>query len=351
MRDFEKKLALKLKAEAERIVPECHKFDMETKEITWEEERLWKARDKKRRFLSQRRVITSVVAAILILSIFSLDHIIENQKNGYSFQIVAFAGESIDPNKMEERLLEADISMVMPNGQITLFPEDTGPEPGTYGWGTGSFYVTGEDIARVTYSLKNGMMEHYDTALEYKLNLEGNPVQIEFFLPYKVFNLDEKQISEYEMPKYTERFKELWNSGKCPEIEAVKKGYFAGKSLNVEDYTIMNFVGTWNDAQTDGRYFRLSDIALDKQLNKEAHEVTVEYYGFDYGEKFNFSDSIYSVLWSPVFKPYSTIGVTNPADLPGDEMTVTIEFHNGKIIKKVISLSFNKEGYAVAEIK
>ncbi len=145
--------------------------------------------------------------------------------------------------------------------------------------------------------------------------------------------------------------KELWNSGDCPELEAVKKGYFAGKSLNIEDYTIMSFVGTWSAAQTDGRYFRFRDIALDKQLNSEGHKVTVEYYHFDYGEQFNFDDSIYGVLWSPKFKPYSTAAVTNPADLPGDELTVTVELRNGDVIKKVIRLGFDREGYVIAKIK
>ena len=113
----------------------------------------------------------------------------------------------------------------------------------------------------------------------------------------------------------------------------------------------MSFVGTWKAAQTGGRYFRFIDKALDERLSKEAHQVTVEYYHFDYGEAFNFSDSIYSVTWSPGFKSSSIIGVTNPEDLPGDEMTVTVELKNGEVIKKVISLTFDKEGYAVARIK
>ena len=186
---------------------------------------------------------------------------------------------------------------------------------------------------------------------EHKLNTEGNPVRIEFFLPYTALNLDESQISEFRLEEsYKERLKELWNSGKCPELEAVKKSDFAGKSLNIEDYTIMSFVGTWDAAQTDGRYFRLRDIALDKQLNEEGHKVTVEYYHFDYGEDINFDDSLYSVIWSPTFKPYSTIGVTNPEDLPGDEMTVTVKLQNGEIIRKVILLSFDEEGYVMAKI-
>lgn len=39
---------------------------------------------------------------------------------------------------------------------------------------------------------------------------------------------------------------------------------FLGSSI--EAYTIMNFVGTWSAAQTDGRYFRFRDITQDKQL-------------------------------------------------------------------------------------
>ena len=349
MRDFEKKLALKLKSEAERIVPECPQFvmDLEMKESTRKEE------IPKKRLLVRKHMIAAAVAAILVLSVIGFDYISETGEGGYSFQIIAFAGESIDKNIMEEKLLEADISMVMPNGQITLNNEAvSGPETWIYGWSTGSFYVTGDHIAQVTYSLKNGIMEHYDKALEYKLNLEGNPVRIEFFLPYKVLNLDEAQISDYQIEtKYTERFKELWNSGNCPELEAVKKGYFVGKSLNVEDYTIMNFVGTWNDAQKEGRYFRLRDIALDNRLNHEAHELTVVYYDFDYGEEFNFDDSMYSVLWSPEFKSFSMGEIKNPADLPGDEMIITIELENGDIIKKVIALSFDEEGYVVTALR
>ena len=287
-----------------------------------------------------------------MISILCLDNFLEIKGNGHSFQIIAFAdNEGIDRNQLEKRLLEADISLVMPNGRITLDP-DAVPEPGAYGWGTGSFYVAGEDIIRVTYSLKTGMIQHYDQAMEYKKNLEGNPVQMEFFLPYTVLDLDETKISIYEQEeKYTERLKALWNSGECAELEAVKKGYFTGKSLDVENYRIINFVGTWDAAQTDGRYFRFTDIALDQQLNKEAHKVAVEYYHFDYGKDFNFDDSIYGVTWYPMFKPYATVGVTNPEDLPGDEMTIAIELRNGEIIEKIISLSFDKDGYVVARIK
>ena len=354
MRNFEKKLTLKLKEETERIMPNFRQFDIVIKTEAEEKNQHANSDIEKRRLLSRKRMIAAAAAIIfLFISITSLDYFFESKGNGYSFQIIAFAGSgNIDSNNIEERLLEADISMVMPNGQITLNPNVDTQDAGAYGWGTGSFYVTGKNIARVTYSLENGRISHYDTAMEYKQNIEGNPVQIEFFLPYTVLNLDEKQISEYELEeKYTERLKELWNSGESPELEAAKKGYFAGKSLDIEKYSIMNFVGTWKAAQTNGRYFRFRDTTLDEQLNREAQKLTVEYYDFDYGKDFNFDDSIYSVLWSPTFKPNTMIDVTTPEDLPGDKMTITIELQNGEILKKVILLSFDKEGYVVAKIK
>ena len=289
MRNFEKKLSLRLKEETERITPECGLFDIEMKEVTEEENQLSKPDINTRRWISRNSMLASSVAIILlVVSVFCFDYFSESKGNGHSFQIIAFAdNESVDRNQLEEKLLKADISLIMPNGQITLNPAGI-QNAGVYGWGTGSFYVVGKDIARVTYSLKNGMINHYDQAMEYKKNLEGNPVQIEFFLPYTVLNLDETKISIYQLEeKYTERLKELWNSGRCSELEAVKKGYFAGKSLDIENYTIMSFVGTWEAAQTDGRYFRFRDIALDQQLNKEEHRVTVVYYHFDYGEDFN----------------------------------------------------------------
>lgn len=353
MRNFEKKLSLKLKGEIERIVPEYRQFDIEIKRETEEEYRSSPV-IRRRRGLFQKRMLASFAAMIiLIVSIFGIDYLFGGKGESHSFQIIAFAGsESMDKSQLEERFLEADISLVMPNGQITLDPDSDSSNGLNYGWGTGSFYVAGKDIVRVTYSLKNGLIQHYDQAMEYKQNLEGNPVQIEFFLPYSALNLDESKISIYQIEQeYTERFKELWKSEESPELEAVKKGYFAGKSTDLEDYTIMNFVGTWDAAQTNGRYFRLRDIALDDQLNKEAHKVTVEYYHYDYGKDFDFDDSIYSVMWSPDFSLYPTAGITTPEDLPGDEMTITVELKNGETIQKHISLSFDKEGYVVARIK
>lgn len=358
MRDFEKKLALKLKAETEKIVPESRGFDLakEIKEGMREENQRLSPGIKKKRPIPQGRLIASAaVIVLLFVSIFSIDYFFENRVSHHSFQIISYAdSDGMKGIPIEERLLEADISMVMPHGQIDLNPNFNAQNVNdwAYGWGTGSFYVSGKDIARVTYSLKNGLISHYDQAMEYKQNLEGNPVQIEFFLPYSALDLNETRIPEYQLEeRYTKRLKELWNSGDCPELEAAKQGYFSGKSLDIEDYTIMNFVGTWSAAQTDGRYFRFRDIAQDKQLNREGHKITVEYYHFDYGEQFNFDDSIYSVLWSPKFKPYSTAGVTNPADLPGDELTVTVELQNGDIIKRAIKLTFDKEGYVIAKIK
>lgn len=295
--------------------------------------------------------VSSVAVAILILLIISPYFLFKSKERDPSFQIIAFAGDSLDKNQLEERLIKADISMVMPNGQIVLNLGDA-LEPGSYGWGTGSFYVTGKDIARVTYSLKYGMMQHYDKAMEYKQNLEGNPIKIEFFLPYSALDLDQSKITGDEPEnKYLDRLKTLWNSGKCPDIEAVKKGYFTGKSLDIEDYSIMSFVGTWKDAQTNGRYFRFIDRALDEKLNTEAHKLTVEYYHFDYGKEFNFNDSIYSVTWTPTFKPNLMLSVKSPEELPEDEMIVNIELKNGEVIRKVIRLSFNKDGYVVAKIK
>ena len=350
MRNFEKKLAVKLKGEIHRIVPECEGSEIEKKGDAEGEIRYAENPDiKKRKQFSGKRMIAAVaVVALILLSVFGFDSLFERKENGPSFQIIAFAdSDGINENELEERLLDADISMIMPNGQIMLDLEHN-----SYGWGTGSFYVLGKDIDRVTYSLKKGMIRHYDTAEEYKQNIEGNPVRIEFFLPYAVLDLDESKLDEYKLEStYTERLKELWNSGECPELEAIKKSYFVGKSLDIDDYTIMNFVGTWKAAQTDGRYFRFRDISLDKQLNEEAHKVTVKYYHYDYGKDFNFDDSIYGVTWNPVFKPYSIIGVTNPEELPGDEMTVTVELKNGEILKKVILLNFDEEGYVVAKIK
>ena len=357
MKNFEKKLAFKLKEEAERITPELQKSNINMCGYTNEETQHENQNTKKNKAFTKRRI--AVIAATLVIlfsSIVAIDYISEMNGRNYSFQIISFAGnEQIDQNQIEEKLLEANISMVMPHGQITLNPELTvNPKPWewAYGWGTGSFYVAGEDIARVTYSLKNGIINHYDMAMEKKKELEGNPVRIEFFLPYTVFQLDESQIGEYELEeKYTAKLKELWNSGKSPELEAAKSSYFAGKSFNIEDYTIMNFVGTWKAAQTDGRYFRFRDISLDEELNREGHELTVEYYHFDYGDNMAYSDSIYSVLWSPKFEPGTLIDIKNPEDLPADEMTVTIELQNGEKIKKNILLSFDEEGYAVARVK
>jgi hypothetical protein len=353
MRSFEKMLSLKLKEEAERIVPGFRLPESKMRE-TSDPESLNPVPDRgKGRHSFRKRLLASSAAMILIIILVSgYMYFSENRESGRSFQIIAFAGsEGMDENQLEERLLKADISMVMPNGQITLFQEG-GPEPGAYGWGTGSFYVTGKDIDRVTYSLKNGLINHYDHAMEYKQNIEGNPVRIEFFLPYSVLNLDEAKIDMFHLDQaYSDRLTELWNSGECPDLEAVKKGYFQGKSLQIGNYSIMSFVGTWKAAQTDGRYFRLTDVALDKKLTKEAHKVTVEYYHFDYGKDFNYDDSIYGVTWSPVFKPYSTVGITNPEALPGDEMTVEIELKSGEIIKRVIELSFDKDGYVIAKVK
>ena len=334
MRDFEKRLSLKLKEEAAmEEINQCSDPNIKLE----------------KRISRKRRIVSAVIVAFLFISIFGIDYLSESKGEGHSFQIITFAeSEGIDENQLEERLLDANLSMVMPNGQIMLHLND---RYSAYGWGTGSFYVTGKDIVRVTYSLKKGKITHYDSAMEYKQNLEGNPVRIEFFLPYSLLDLDESQINGYELEnQYTQRLKELWNSGDSPELEAVKKSYFAGKSLNIDDYTIMNFVGTWSAAQTDGRYFRCTDTMQDEQLTREAQTVTVEYYHFDYGEKFNFDDSIYDITWSPSFKPNEIQGITNPEDLPGDEMTVTIELQNGEIVKKIISLDFDENGYVVATI-
>ncbi|MEL7657983.1 MAG: hypothetical protein AAGU75_18980, partial [Bacillota bacterium] len=200
MRDFEKKLTLKLKAEAERILPESRGFDF-NKEITGDarEENLYISPDikKKKPALGKRLIAAAAAFMILLASAFGADYYFENRVSRHSFQIISYAdSDGMGGRPIEERLLDADISMVMPHGQVTIDSSALPPGlDGAYGWGTGSFYVAGKDIARVTYSLKKGIISHYDQAMEYKQNLEGNPVQMEFFLPYSALGLDETQTS------------------------------------------------------------------------------------------------------------------------------------------------------------
>ena len=122
------------------------KFNIETQGDTAEENPRSNPDIKKRRLISRKRMIVTAAAVILLfISIFGIDYFFGSRGSNYSFQIISFAGSgSIDSSQMEERLLEADISMVMPNGQITLNPDPVAQDGWAYGWGTANFYVSGE---------------------------------------------------------------------------------------------------------------------------------------------------------------------------------------------------------------
>lgn len=357
MREIEKKIAIKLKEEAGRITPKLKDFSaMETNEVEPDMFPAEKVIRQGRRRTIKRRL--ALVASLLILFsiILTMDYILEDRGSDYSFQVLSFAGnEEADPHMIEEQLLEANISMLIPDGKLNINPDiraDMEPWEWAYGWGTGSFYVVGEDIARVTYSLKRGTLEYFDHAMDKKSAGEGKPMMISFFLPYSVFQLDETQISEMSAGhEFTEEFKALWEAGSSPEIEAIKESYFKGRNLDLEAYDTMNHVGTWDAAQKDGRYFRFYDRARREELTQRGSEVTVAYHHFDYGDGLQYHDSLYGVMWSPNIETKELLNMKTPADLPADEMTVTIELQNGDKIKKVILLTFNDEGYAVGKVK
>lgn len=325
-------------------------FDDVTPDIYMETRILANIKDKRKKHFPVKGVLSGIVALALVAGCFGGIHY-RTAKDEYvdrPFSImVVDASEDIP---ITEELGE-DI-LTFPSMYLEVEKEET-PEGGTVGLVTGyddgGFAVTGDDIDSVQYKSENGSFVYYDILkMEYDMQNQ-NFYQI-------IIPVDDKDIEEVN--QYIDE------SMMNPEQTALKKymehhdvaAYFDDEE-NLRDYWVYfgkecDYLGPDNDSQNYAFFlYNTDNYSIDyiqNSIDSDSNEITVKMYSV--------STEHLSDDWKDALKGYvtyfpNTMPLTeNPdmkfSELPEDEITIIATYKDGKKAKKVVSVSFNDEGYA-----
>lgn len=325
-------------------------FDDVTPDIYMETRILANIKDKRKKHFPVKGVLSGIVALALVAGCFGGIHyrIAKDEYVDRPFSImVVDASEDIP---ITEELGE-DI-LTFPSMYLEVEKEET-PEGGTVGLVTGyddsGFAVTGDDIDSVQYKSENGSFVYYDILkMEYDMQNQ-NFYQI-------IIPVDDKNIEEVN--QYIDE------SMMNPEQTALKKymehhdvaAYFDDEE-NLRDYWVYfgkecDYLGPDNDSQNYAFFlYNTDNYSIDyiqNSIDSDSNEITVKMYSV--------STEHLSDDWKDALKGYvtyfpNTMPLTeNPdmkfSELPEDEITIIATYKDGKKAKKVVSVSFNDEGYA-----
>lgn len=240
-----------------------------------------------------------------------------------------------------------DTDVVIPNLQIVNEEDGTLSAESDVG-----FYVTGDDVDFVQYQSNTGNFYGYD--IQKDLYDKQNRNYYTAVIPVPD---DEAQ----EMVKY------IYNQKMNPETAGIKyyaqthdlSEYFSGEDVDFNDYWVYfekcsDMVGYENedgyaffvvDAEKAGLYYYNTQLNETGDLTikyYDLHESTLNLCGDDYLAEMN------NIGYSPdaAFEALDNNPDMDKSELPGDEITIIVTFKDGKKAKKVIGVSFDKDGYA-----
>lgn len=239
--------------------------------------------------------------------------------SNHSFNIVAYANDS----NGEKIVLKNDDVTTLKNYKIKAYKDKDGFQTVETGSECG-FNINADSVKKVTFESKNGTFGYYDTLLEEKLIDEGK-----YYIEIPLNDKEDKLYHE----KYEGKDNEFYNYLKSQKDLSK---YFDGKSQNADDYGIY-----YSDK---GDYKNINELLLVpqsyyKQLAKnESKKLEVQTYrSGDKIENVNYwADGATDVLLNNPNTKYE--------QLPGDIITITVEFNDGKQASKQIKTSFNSKG-------
>lgn len=213
--------------------------------------------------------------------------------------------------------------------------------------------VSGDDIASVRYECKNDMLTYGYTAKMYYDIQNQNYYSV--IIPVPDSRVDEVKAL---IDKYTVN----------PEEQGIKDyarlyditEYFDGKDTNLDNYQVIfekcSNLGYPED--NDGYAFYLVENDWGKRYEVAYDsDITVDYYELNEKTLAGFTDEEITAMYAVDYLPNSATDVlfedpdVDKSTLPGDEITVTVTFKDGKKAKKVITVSFDKDGNGIFAYK
>ena len=257
------------------------------------------------------------------------------QKN--IFTLVAYAAEKTNGNdtaKQETKMiLKPNVKFQLPFGKITrtkkayLIGEIKGKYPVEFAGG--GFVGTGDNIDSVTITSEAGELDYFDSDRLKEMERRG-----QLYICRIPFS-KEKMNPKWSIEKVVEVFYQMWSSG---ELDEYKNKYFAGKNINLDDYSIgLKYQGTPN---IETVYLEIANKNNERpQYSQRGSTLVVK------------SDK--NVGWCPIrtMEALENSETLKYEDAPGDILTITVKFVGGEIVKQTINLSLDKEGNVIGEIR
>lgn len=220
------------------------------------------------------------------------------------------------------------------------------------------FYVVGDDIDYVQYQSKTGSFYYYDA----KKAAFDQQNRNYFTAVIPVADDEAEEIKSY-----------IGSMMFNPEIEGIKhyakthdlSSYFSEENVDFNQYWVYfdlcaNTIGYENEpgyafflieAEKAAEYYYVTSCNEDSTdltvYNYELSESTIKLFD-DY-----YSDEMNNIGYSPdeAVNALSENPDINMSELPGDEITITVVFKDGKRARKTIAVSFDNEGYAQFKFK
>lgn len=214
------------------------------------------------------------------------------------------------------------------------------------------FFVVGDGVVSVNYESKIGSFYFAD----FKRAMYDQERREYYTAVIPVSDDDAQEMEQYIN---SQQFN--------PELAGIKKYaetydlslYFDGKDVDFRDYWVYfdkcsNMIGYENE---DGYAFFLIDAEKGKDYyyatdDKVMNNLTVDNYDLSEETLERFTDEDILELCGVHYSPDAAINemLENPdlklSELPGDEITITVKFKDGKRARKTIAVTFNDEGYA-----
>lgn len=212
--------------------------------------------------------------------------------------------------------------------------------------------VVGDDIDYVQYKCNNDYLVYFDSMRMF-------------------YDIENQNYYSVIIPVPDDRLEEVNNLinkyNVNPEENALKSyaenydisAYFGDNDTDLDKYqiTFMKCSDLGYPQNNDGCAFYLAENGwVDKYIQNsnlnELNEITVNYYELSENTLKNFTDDEIREMSAVEYYPSQASDALfeNPdidkSKLPGDEITVIVTFKNGEKAKKVISVSFDDEGYA-----
>lgn len=284
------------------------------------------------------RILKPLIAAVVALCLLTGGTMLTQYLNP-TFTMVAFA----DDNGGEKVNIEEKAKIVLPFGKISRgekhsYLDEIGQRIYTYdvGFEQGRISVEGKNIASVTYACEQGEFLHYDSVMEKQMEEEGEIRVCEFTIPTEVIPAGSRE----DMGGAFER---LWNEEGY--FDNIKQQYFQDISTDISDYQVQ--FGQDSEQMKQGLWsveilYKFENGYPFIQRGKEVTANSYEEYG---AEPFD-------THWSPWYAidMVSEDKPINYADLPSENITITVHFTNGKTETKQLKLSFSSDGNLIAEV-